>query len=307
MQCKFCGFANGDDDHRCLRCGRRTTGTVVAAPASYSGNNALALDPWASHSPNDTLNDTQELPLLRGQPPPVPLFGFGDQKVIPFADIQRQAGITPTPPPVPPVPVASEPPVRTAVPARRKQAGPPVEQGSLDFIPVPAVPGRTLTSDVPAAVYCARPVATPSHRFFAAGVDVSMMLIGFGLFVGGAELTGMAMGAPELLGSGRPLLMLLGASLAIMMFFYGMMWPMARRETAGMRMAGLTLITFDGNEVDPPARLIRVASTWLSLGAGGLGIIWAIADEEKLTWQDHISKTFPTFRESGDGFVQQRQ
>ena len=312
MHCKFCGFANGEDDHRCLRCGRRIPGTVVAAPAAYSGNNALALAPWAeSRSLNDTLNhtlnDTQELPLLQGQTPPAPSFGFGEQKVIPFADIQRQAGRTPTPPPARPVAVAFDPPVKTPAPARRKAAGPPVEQGSLDFIQVPAAPGRTLTSDVPAAIYCARPVATPSHRFFAAIVDVSMILIGFGLFVGATALAGTAMGAPELLGSGRTLLTLLGVSLAILTFFYGMMWPVARRETAGMRVAGLTLITFDGGEVDPQTRAIRFASTWLSIGAGGLGIIWAMADEEKLTWQDHISKTFPTFRESGDSFVKQQR
>ena len=309
MQCKFCGFANGEDDHRCLRCGRRIPGIVVAAPASYSGNNALALDPWASRSPhetlNDTLNDTQDLPLLRGQTPPAPATGFGEQKVIPFAEIQRQAGRIPTPMLPPPPGVASEQ-ARTTAPARRRQAGRLVEQGSLDFVQVSATPGRTLTSAVPAAVYCARPVATPAHRSFAAVVDFSMILIGFGLFAGGAQLAGMAMGAPDILGSGRSLLILLGAGLALMTAFYGILWPVARRETAGMRMAGLTLITFEGAEVDPRARLIRVASTWLSIGAGGLGLIWAMADEEKLTWQDHISKTFPTFRESGDSFVQQR-
>ena len=27
---------------------------------------------------------------------------------------------------------------------------------------------------------------------------------------------------------------------------------------------------------------------------GGLGLVWALVDEENLTWHDHISKTFPT-------------
>ena len=26
----------------------------------------------------------------------------------------------------------------------------------------------------------------------------------------------------------------------------------------------------------------------------GLGLLWALVDEESLTWQDHISHTFPT-------------
>jgi hypothetical protein len=42
MHCKHCGFANGEDDHRCLRCGRRLSGVVIAAPPGYSGANALA-------------------------------------------------------------------------------------------------------------------------------------------------------------------------------------------------------------------------------------------------------------------------
>jgi hypothetical protein len=37
-----------------------------------------------------------------------------------------------------------------------------------------------------------------------------------------------------------------------------------------------------------------MASGFLSLAAGGLGLLWALVDEETLTWHDHISKTFPT-------------
>jgi hypothetical protein len=33
--------------------------------------------------------------------------------------------------------------------------------------------------------------------------------------------------------------------------------------------------------------------------------VWALADEETLTWQDHISKTFPTIRETAGSFVRQ--
>ncbi len=33
---------------------------------------------------------------------------------------------------------------------------------------------------------------------------------------------------------------------------------------------------------------------FLSLMAGGIGLLWGLVDEETLTWHDHISKTFPT-------------
>ena len=53
MHCKHCGFVNGEDDHRCLRCGRRMSGVVIAAPPGYSGANALAVAPAFD-------NDTRE-------------------------------------------------------------------------------------------------------------------------------------------------------------------------------------------------------------------------------------------------------
>jgi hypothetical protein len=38
----------------------------------------------------------------------------------------------------------------------------------------------------------------------------------------------------------------------------------------------------------------RLASGALSFCAAGLGFLWALVDEETLTWHDHISRTFPT-------------
>ena len=55
MHCKHCGFVNGEEDHRCLRCGRRLSGVVIAAPPGYSGANALP--PAIVMS-----DDTQEVP-----------------------------------------------------------------------------------------------------------------------------------------------------------------------------------------------------------------------------------------------------
>jgi hypothetical protein len=34
--------------------------------------------------------------------------------------------------------------------------------------------------------------------------------------------------------------------------------------------------------------------SFLSYTVGGLGLVWALVDEEQLAWHDHISKTFPT-------------
>jgi hypothetical protein len=39
---------------------------------------------------------------------------------------------------------------------------------------------------------------------------------------------------------------------------------------------------------------MRQLAGLLSVVSAGLGLVWALVDEENLTWHDHISKTFPT-------------
>jgi uncharacterized RDD family membrane protein YckC len=63
-----------------------------------------------------------------------------------------------------------------------------------------------------------------------------------------------------------------------------------------MRFAGLHLVDFDGRAPSREQRLLRQLVTLLSTLSAGLGLIWALVDEENLTWHDHISKTFPSPR-----------
>ena len=293
MHCKYCGFTNGEDDHRCLRCGRRV-GTAVAAPLGYEGATALAprllpdeADPHsAEQSGLWALADQQRAPRLT-------------QKVIPFTEIQRQAGIRPIPPPA----AANE--TRAAhKPTSRKGSRPPAAQENFDFVPSAAP--RTLKDAVEAQIYCDLPVATPIHRFVAGAMDAAMILIGFGLFLSTAWLMGQAMGAPEsIFGTGRVLLAALAGSLGLIAIFYGLIWVMARRETAGMKWSDLQLVTFDGFPPDGSHRIIRYVATVMSYCSGGLGLLWALADAENLTWHDQISRTFPTVRTAHASFVRQ--
>jgi uncharacterized RDD family membrane protein YckC len=301
MQCKDCGFLNGEDDHRCLRCGRRLRGKVIAAPPGYSGANALA-PATLNDTLNDTLTDTLQggtrefSPLTAASSTQPPLFAGLSQKVIPFDQVRRTVNARTVPPPPIEEPAAPKrtPAKRTAA---RKPAGAPIEQASLDFIPAAPARARRLKTDVDAQVFCDLPVATPMHRFIASSIDAAVILIGFGVLVGMVETFGGG------LGQGRTFWMTLGGSLALVSLFYGLIWAIAGRETAGMRATDLQLITFDGFPLDARSRTLRFASAWLSFGSGGLGIVWALADEENLTWHDHISKTFPTVREVPRTFV----
>jgi uncharacterized RDD family membrane protein YckC len=302
MRCKYCGLGNGEDDHRCLRCGRRLAGVVIAAPADYVGAAALALDRHPDSAPKtepepglrNGRSDANRQPALFSTLHPVP-------KVIPFEQVQRQAtarSIFHEPAPAPPAPPAA----RSASPRSpaRKPALPPDAQGTLDFIIAPAAKARTLRTSVEAQVYCDQPVATPMHRFVAGAIDAALILIGFGLFVIVCQAVGGAFG------QGRLFWISLAMAFTIVSIFYGLIWVITGRETAGMSMTDLQLITFDGFAVDGPARALRFVATWLSFCSGAIGLIWSLADEENLTWHDHISKTFPTIREVPRNFVRQR-
>jgi uncharacterized RDD family membrane protein YckC len=63
-----------------------------------------------------------------------------------------------------------------------------------------------------------------------------------------------------------------------------------------MRWTHLQVMTFDGFPPDGGQRLLRFAGACLSL-CTVVGLLWCLADEEGLTWTDHISRTFPTPRE----------
>lgn len=244
----------------------------MAAPASYSGANALAVQAAFD------ANATQELaPAEAGNAAQSPLFITPAPKVIQFPAPAGKMSM-------PPATAAPAPAV-----AVKKKAAP--QQTALDFLEAPP-PQRTLRDEVPAQIYCEQTVAAPMHRFVASCVDAAMITVAFGIFAGICQAFGSGFG------TGKSFWIVMAASYALIALFYGLIFAMTGRETAGMRGAGLQLITFDGLPVEGSARAVRVAATMLSFCSGGLGLIWALADEETLTWHDHISKTFPTMADA---------
>lgn len=322
MHCQYCGLINGEDDHRCLRCGRRLTGTVIAAPQSYIGATALAM----SLSP--TPETEREVSPARAQAPEqTPLFqapfdaqSFVSQKVIPFEQIQRQAaGRQALSQPAPAARV-SEPklPPAQSRPSVKKSAPPSGlagnGQGNLDFRPDSAQGERILATGVPAQVYGEGHVAPPARRLMAGGMDVSMVLLGFGAFAGAARIAGVYLAssgaagevAGPVFGTGKTVWIAMAAAMVFISLLYGLIFAIARRETAGMNWTQLQLVTFDGSSLDGRDRAVRFASAWLSYCSGGLGLLWALADEEELTFHDHISKTYPAEKSSSRILVRQR-
>jgi uncharacterized RDD family membrane protein YckC len=179
---------------------------------------------------------------------------------------------------------ATKPPVRRA--PRQAVEG----QGQFEFFePLQSKP-KTLGTTVDAVIYCEAPVATPLHRALAATIDLTMVLLGFGLFL----LTFVLCHGDIVVN--RPNLIIFGSAFGLVAATYGIFWTIVGTETVGMRWTHLRLITFDGFTPDLWQRVARLAGTCLSLFSV-LGILWSLADEEGLGWQDHISRTFPTAHE----------
>lgn len=175
----------------------------------------------------------------------------------------------------------------TRPPAKRLSHAAVEGQGQLDFLSPAPPKSKTLGTTVEAMVNCEAPVATPLHRALAGIIDWALVLIGFGLF-----LTTFAVCGGDFVLT-RPNLLIFGSVLALIACTYGLFWTVAGTETAGMRWTRLRLVTFHGFPPDAAQRFARLGGSCLSL-LSVLGILWCMADEEGLGWQDHISGTFPT-------------
>ena len=170
-------------------------------------------------------------------------------------------------------------------------------QTSLDFY---GAHGGQPAGSTPleAVIYCDAPVALPSHRSIAAVFDAAMVLLGVGLFllvfvaVPAIFGIGGAVGSMGALNGGNAMVFLCAAG--VIALFYRLLWCIGNGDTPGMRFAGLRLVDFDGRVPDRERRGMRQVAGVLSVISAGLGLVWALVDEENLTWHDHISKTFPT-------------
>lgn len=159
--------------------------------------------------------------------------------------------------------------------------------------PIPGQQGFEFTSSsalraTEPVIFCDAPVAVPAHRVMAAALDAIVILAGVALF-----------GATYYFGGGpiqftRPALGVMAGVGLLLALLYKALWYVADGDSPGMGWARLRVIDFDGRRPSPKQRLHRFASGWLSLLSAGLGLLWALVDEEALTWHDHISKTFPT-------------
>ncbi len=266
MTCSFCGARNNEGENRCRKCGRKPGDTLNGEFILTRTEGALAtqlrpvaIDCEASRGTRPAIRGVQQQ-LFPGQ-----------SNVIPIAIYA-------------PTNAPSKPQQKKAAPRRRPV---PEGQGALDFLPPETPKPRTLSTTVEAVVSCDSPVAPTMHRAIAAGIDCSLALAGYVIFLALYFMLGGEFSWNRLN------LEIFSGALLLIGFTYGLVWTLAGADTAGMRYTGLRLTTFEGFPPERRHRVMRFIGACLSL-CTVVGRLWSLADEESLTWHDHISRTFPT-------------
>ena len=136
------------------------------------------------------------------------------------------------------------------------------------------------------ARYSKAPVASPIHRVLAAVADLTLVAVAVGVV---AISTHAMIGLDSLGDSALPFY---GALYLFFAISYKLLWAMADSDSPGLGWTHLRLLTFDGVPPTRDQRLRRLCWSVISILPAGLGLLWALVDEEKLSWHDHSSKTF---------------
>ncbi len=129
-------------------------------------------------------------------------------------------------------------------------------------------------------------LASASRRLLAVVVDGSLVAGAFlllALLVAG-RMT--AVPGPRAIEIGSAFCLLIAGALYEMLFF------MLAQPTPGMYYARLRLCTFEGDAPTRTQRNARLVALLLSALPLGLGLVWAIFDEEHLAWHDRLSHTY---------------
>lgn len=131
------------------------------------------------------------------------------------------------------------------------------------------------------------PAMAPTHlRLMALLVDGSLVvcaLLGAALLAGASVREAPSVRVTEM--SVLVGFILIGA-------FYHVLFYALGDGTPGMRYARIFPCRFDGGSPSRPQRIWRLVATLFSVAPLGLGLMWALLDDQHLSWQDRLSQTY---------------
>jgi uncharacterized RDD family membrane protein YckC len=131
-------------------------------------------------------------------------------------------------------------------------------------------------------------VAPVGQRAAAGALDALIVFGAFLVFLGVHRL-----GAGEIVMRGASVFYFF-AIYFVLLGFLKLFSAMRSDRSPGLRLLGLRLLHFDGRPPSRRQRVIRALAGYGSFAPFGIGLIWALLDEERLTMHDHISQTFIT-------------
>jgi uncharacterized RDD family membrane protein YckC len=130
------------------------------------------------------------------------------------------------------------------------------------------------------------PVAPIDERRLAAVIDLCCLLFAYGGFLAlfgslGGQFTFSKMSAA-----------VYATTFAIVYLQYFALFTIFGGTTPGMMMRDVQVVSFSGEPPTPRQMLLRSAGYMLSAGTLFLGFLWAMWDEDELTWHDRLSRTY---------------
>ena len=129
------------------------------------------------------------------------------------------------------------------------------------------------------------PVASIDDRRLAALIDFCCLLFAYGSFLVlfaslGGQFTVSKLNAA-----------VHATTFAIVYLQYFALFTIFGGTTPGMMLRGLQVVSFSGEPPTPRQMLLRSTGYMLSAGTFFLGFLWAMWDEDELTWHDRLSRT----------------
>jgi len=131
-----------------------------------------------------------------------------------------------------------------------------------------------------------------SERIRAGAID--------GLFVTGCFLFFLLiiLFIPEFKLLTKPSLLALVTVWVIFFVSYHYLFTALGGRTLGMDYEQLQVVNFEGQSISVEESRLRTLGYLISLGCFGLGYLWAVFDQDRLTWHDKISKTLIVEKET---------
>lgn len=110
-------------------------------------------------------------------------------------------------------------------------------------------------------------------------------------FFGLSELLSEAFVSNSTLGYVLRILAYLGSFHFVFIVYQTFMLVTTAGKTIGMAVMGIRIVPLDGSRLKLVRTLVRYAAFWLSILALGLGVLWILGDDRRMSWHDKIART----------------